>query len=196
MKSLFLSLVGIACVSSASATTIIAAGGLDGYQFGFTTTDVAAGFTPLTASGDSTTTIAVGSFQDNIFNLFAPDDTTPPSLGNSGALVGKWSGNASDNSSAADAFAGSQIWFRITTTIGGQTYTGYFSDAGILFPANDGGFDDTQTVASYNLDTISPNSTGNWTIDPVNQQVSLAIPEPSISLLGALGFLCLLRRKR
>lgn len=196
MKLLSIALVLAGCISAASATTIIASGGLDGFQFGYTTSLSSPIATPFTRTGESMATIAVGSIQGNLFSEFAPSDTSPPAFGDSGLLVGKWLGSASDNSSAADAFSGLQIWFRVTTVIGGQTYTGYFSDAGLLFPTNDGGVADDQTVASYNLDAISPISTGNWQIDSGNGRVTLVIPEPSTSLLGALGALCVLRRRR
>jgi hypothetical protein len=196
MKSLYYLSLFAACVCSATATTVIAAGGLDGYQFGVTSSTSIPSFTPFTATGQSMATITVGAFNGGVFSAFAATDSTPPSFGSSGLLIGKWLGSASDNSSDADEFAGDQIWFRITTVVGGQTYTGYFADNGVLFPSNDGGLDDTQTVTSYSLDTISPNSTGTWTIDAANQQITLAVPEPSVSLLGGLGLVCLLRRKR
>lgn len=196
MKLLFLPLILAAFSLTASATTVIADGGITGYQFGFSTTSDVLGFTPFTSSGQSVATITVGSMQGGVFNAFATSDATPPRFGEVGDLTGRWLGSAGDNSSAADAFNGQQVWFAITTTVGGQTYTGYFADMGTLFPTNAGGAGDDQLVLSNNLDTVAAASTGNWTIDQANQRVTLVIPEPSTALAGALGALLLLRRKR
>jgi hypothetical protein len=195
MKLLFFALFGAFCLNFASATTVIADGGLIGYQFGFTTA-TGGDLTLFTGTGESSATIAVGTIEDDVFSVFAPSDVTPPTFGDSGLLVGRWSGSAGDNSSDADAFNNLQIWFSVTTTIGGQTYTGYFADLGVLFPVNDGGFADDAAVLSNDLDAVSPLSTGTWVIDSVNQQVRLVIPEPSAALMGAFGLLGLLRRKR
>jgi len=195
MKFSLFALIGALCVTSASATTIIADGGLVGYQFGFSTTTSGGDYNLFTRTGDSSATIVAGMFLNDIFVYFAPSDLTPPSFGDSGPMIGRWSGSASDTSSVADAFNNRQIWFSVTTTIGGQAYTGYFADLGVLFPSNDGGFSDDASVLSNNLDSVSPLSTGTWLIDSANQQVRLVIPEPSAALLGAIGLLGLLRRK-
>lgn len=196
MKFTFLFLsAALALVTGAGATTILASGGLDGRQFGYATSLNSLDFTVFTNSGQSMATIEVGSIESGLFSVFAPSDSTPISFG-AGIMAGRWLGDASTNDASADAFNGRQIWFSVTTTIGGQTYTGYFADSGLLFPQNDGGFSDDQSVASYNLDTISPMSTGDWSIDSANGRIVLIVPEPSAALLGAIGSLALLRRRR
>ena len=197
MKLLFpIALLSAALLSYASATTVIADGGTVGYQFGFTTTGDGLGFTAFTPTGPSAATITVGSIDAGVFNAFAPGDATPPAFGGTVNLSGRWLGSAGDNSTAADAFDGKQIWFAITTTVGGQTYTGYFADLATLFPENSGGAGDDVAVISNDLDTVSSISTGTWTIDSGSGRVTLAIPEPSAALAGGLGVLLLLRRRR
>ncbi len=187
------SLLSALLISHASATTVIADGGTVGYQFGFTTTLDGLDFTTFTSS---TASITVGMIEGGVFTAFAPGDTTPPTFGNAGLLAGRWLGGAGDNSSAADAFGNRQIWFAINTVIAGQSYTGYFADLGTLFPVNNGGAGDDTAVLSNDLDTVSSLSTGAWAIDAANGRVTLAVPEPSTALVGALGALALLRRRR
>lgn len=193
MKYLSLAALAAVLISSASAATVTLTGGLNGLQFGYTTTLQNPTFVAFANSGQSLATISVGSFQGTVFSAFASADSTSPAFG-SGVMAGRWLGDASDNGPTADVFAGRQVWFQISTTFNGQTYTGYFADTGTLFPVNDGGVNDDITVDSRNLDTVSPNSTGTWIID--GSRVTLAIPEPSIALLGSIGVLALLRRRR
>ncbi len=185
--------VGLAGV--AGATTITASGGTTGAQF------VTTAGTLLTGTNAS---ILVGSMSGNIFTQFALADATPPAFGTSATLLGRWLGNAADASNAtASAFNGLQIWFKVTTTANGGG-VGYFGSS-LNFPTANAGVGDALNVAGSTLNTFNSTlSTVGGTaafqaanVTYPNGFVTIAtVPEPSAALLGAIGALGLLRRRR
>lgn len=196
MKSLVSTLATLIAVSSSlSATTVTASGGTTGAQF---ITTLGTFLTPTNS------TVSVGFFEANIFTAFALADATPISFGTTASLTGRWLGNAADTSVAANAFNGKQIWFKIETTADGGGL-GYFS-GGQLFPANGAGVGDSITIAGSTLTQTNaalstPGTAGfvNQTTNPAtpNGRVTIGVvPETSTALLGALGALGLLRRRR
>lgn len=189
-------LIALGLAGISGATTITASGGTTGAQF------VTSAGTLLTGTNAS---ILVGSMSGNIFTQFAIADLTPPAFGTTSTLLGRWLGNAADASNAtAAAFNGLPIWFKVTTTAngGGHTYFGSTS----VFPTANAGVGDALNVAATTLTTFK-------TAVGLNQEYSIAyqtatvaypngfvtvgtVPEPSAALLGALGALGLLRRRR
>jgi hypothetical protein len=186
------SILFAAALVSANATTIAGSGGTAGSQF---VTSAGTFLTPTNAA------VQVGSFIDNVFTQFAIADATPISFGTTVSLQGRWLGNFSDNQALTAApFNGLQVWFKITTTAdgGGEAYFGSTSN----FPTNGGGVGDSLNVLGSTLttfrDSVHPGTAafaagGGFTNGSVTVGV---VPEPSAALLGALGALGLLRRRR
>jgi hypothetical protein len=175
--------------SIAGATTVTAGGGTGGAQF-----YTSAG-TILTSSNS---TIRVGRFVADVFTPFGLSDPTPIAISTVAALAGRWSAGYTDNSATATDFNGAQIWFQVTTTAdngGTATFSG-----GQFFPNNAGGAADATTISSVTLTTLGAGSTaGSRAYEVGDGRIIIgvtAIPEPSTMLLGALGALGLLRRRR
>jgi hypothetical protein len=195
MKSTIATVFAIGLTMAASnATTVTAGGGTTGAQF---VTSAGTFLTPTNA------TVEVGSLSGSIFTKFAVTDASPINFGTSVALTGRWLGNFADTSAAANPFNGLQIWFKVSTTADGGGLA-YFS-GGQLFPNNGGGVADAITISASTLTTINAdlssvnsaafqnNNVGTYP----NGYVTIGvIPEPSAALLGALGALGLLRRRR
>ena len=189
MKNTILAIfTSIALGSSASATTILADGGTLGAQF------YTSGGTILTATNSS---FSVGLWDGTTFTEFAPANNT---IGIStipvATFAGRWSGSAGDTSATANAFNGQQIWFRVETTADGGG-TAYLAGSA-LFPTNGGGVGDDRPVDSRTLLQLGAGSdAGSRAYDAGDGRIIVGVvPEPSIALLGALGVLGLLRRRR
>ncbi|WP_367870457.1 PEP-CTERM sorting domain-containing protein [Luteolibacter sp. Populi] len=185
MKLLASCLAVVLAIGGAHAATISLAGGAAGLSF---VTSEGAAIVP-----GATVSLQVGRLNTTtgVFTQFAPTDATPPSFGASGTITGKWLGNASDNTAAADAFNGAQIWFQVKA-FGG---TAYFTGPTALFPTNASGAGDTLTFSSVGLTQFSQEwSTAGTAIN--GTQAVVGVPEPSALLLGALGMVGLLRRRR
>ncbi|MCF7676324.1 MAG: hypothetical protein K9N23_02070 [Akkermansiaceae bacterium] len=192
MKSaLITSIVAAAMVGSVGATTVTASGGTTGAQF---ITSAGTFLTPTNA------VVSVGLLEANIFTMFATADATPINFGTAAILEGRWLGNAADTSVAANPFNGLQIWFKIETTADGGG-VGYFS-GGQNFPANGAGVGDSTTIGGASLNTINaglstPGTEAFNAGKGTTGQVTIGVvPESSVALLGALGALGLLRRRR
>lgn len=187
MKKTLILLSSLLAVTGASATTISLAGGTAGRTF-------------VTSLGDTIVPAANVSLQVGILNeangawtQFAPLDATPPTfVGGASVLTGKWSGNASDNTATADPFNGLQIWYRV----GFGENVSYFTATGVNFPTNASGAGDTLTFSSANLTSFSAEWSSPGTGLNATQAIVGAVPEPSALLLGAVGLLGLLRRRR
>ena len=80
------------------------------------------------------------------------------------------------------------VWGHCATLAGSGT-VGALTVVGTVTPGN-GGVDGQQFEVSYFGDTTANTFTGG------NDVVLMAIPEPRTALLGALGVLALLRRRR
>ncbi|WP_367870455.1 PEP-CTERM sorting domain-containing protein [Luteolibacter sp. Populi] len=186
MKLLVSCLAAILAIGGAKATTISLAGGVAGLMF--TTSE---GQTLQPMAGVS---LQVGRLNTTtgVFTQFAPTDATPPSFGTTGNLAGRWLGNASDNTAAADAFNGAQMWFRV----GFFGSVSYFTGPSALFPTNASGAGDTLTFSSIGLTQFSLEWSSPGTAITNNQAIVPATPEPSALLLGVLGMVGLLRRRR
>lgn len=170
----------------ANASTISLSGGGTGRTF-----VTSQGATIVPGSGVS---LQVGLLNTltGAWTQFAPLDATAPTFVASGTLAGKWSGNASDNSSAADPFNGLQIWYRVTAGGG----TAFFTATGVNFPTNASGSGDTLTFSSANLTSFSTEWSSAGTSLTATQAIVGVVPEPSVALLGGLGLLALIRRRR
>lgn len=196
MKSIKLAAVCSLLIGSAGATTISVGGGTSSSLF-VTNTGVA-----LTSANAS---FAMGTWNGTTFNQFASIDATPMVLGTTAPFVGRLTGNFSDNTDAATAFNGQLIWLRVIVTTPQGNGTAYFTgaDTGANFPAistkfpNNGfGSADSLAFETRNLTVASPGSTeGSLGYNGTNITVGI-IPEPSVALLGALGVLGFLRRRR
>lgn len=182
-------------LTGANATTVTATGGTTGAQF-ITSTGT------ILTSGN--TSIAVGRLTGDVFTQFAPSDISPPTLGSAGALLGRWSGNAADASNVtASPFNGAVIVFRLTTTANGGGVA-YFSNPANVFPTANSGVGDNFNYSASALNTVnslsSPNSAAfrndNAAAYPNGYVTVGVVPEPSAALLGAVGALGLLRRRR
>jgi len=183
----------LACIAAlfpavASATTIFAGGGTLGRIF-------------QTSSGilltNTNSSIDVGKMQGSSFIEFAPNEISPIMIFTVSApqFHGKWSGAESDLTTAADAFNGETVWFRVSFNLGGDSGVAYFS-SGALFPTNSSGVGDSLTVNSTSLTTVGADSTTGSLIDTTNDIIVIGVPEPSSLLLGLLAGLPLLRRRR
>jgi hypothetical protein len=188
MKKLVTTLGVVALAASAQATTVSLSGGPAGLTFENSSGAVLS---------SSTGTIQVGSLSGGVFTQFAAGDLTPPSFGDSGVLAGKWLGNASDNSSDATAFNGQAIWFKVSFDDGaGAVGEAFFSGTNAVFPTNANGAGDTLVYSSVNLNTFDAALSTAGTGFAAGKAVVGVVPEPSVALLGALGLLGLVRRRR
>jgi len=194
MKSKIITLLAAAAtMGAASATTILASGGITGAQF------VDSLGTILTSAN---TSVLVGSMTGDIFTQFAVSDISPITLGTSGNLLGRWSSSFADTGSTANPFNGLPVWFKIITTAdgGGTAYLG----SSLNFPSNGGGVGDSVSVPASSLTSVNSNVStlgtavyNATTTTYANGFVTVGvIPETSTALLGALGALTLLRRRR
>jgi hypothetical protein len=184
-----LALLGaLLAIGSVQATTITASGGTTGAQF---VTSAGTFLTPSNA------TVTVGSLSEGVFTPFAVADASPISFGTTAALEGRWLGNAADTSNAANPFNGLQIWFRIETTADGGGLA--FFGSTLNFPANGAGVGDSLSVPGSSLTTfhagLSEELTASYNAG-TNTVVIGVVPEPSALLLGGLGLIGLLRRRR
>lgn len=177
----------------ANATTIIAGGGTVGATFVTST-----GVTLTTATAD----FRVGTWDGTTFTQFAVTDASPIDISTvGGALAGKWANNTSDNSAAANAFTSSQaVWFEVSVDLGnGSTGRAYFSGTP-TFPNNGSGVGDSLAYNSTSLTILGAGSTAGsaaYNAGTGNIVIGVtSVPEPSAALLGALGALGLLRRRR
>jgi hypothetical protein len=193
-------ILGLSSISE--ATTITLGGGTQGYQFMTPHEHLLA---PINAG------IVVGSYNGFEFTQFAPGDMTPPSFATASFMAGRWLGSASDLTSAANSFAGKQIWFRITVFYqGGFSVVAYFAASGVYFPFNGFGFGDNLVVNSRDLNVVGEGSAVGAGIMPdpdgsgplvgkvivgFLEDVPLA-PEPSAAAMSFLGLLALFRRRR
>jgi len=179
-----------AMVGAANATTIAAGGGTAGATF--------ISSSGVTATAANTSIIA-GTLVGNLFTPFSPADVSPLDIStvNNAAFFGKWAGDTSDISAAANAFTGAQIWFAVTMTVEGNVGTAYFS-GGQTFPANGNGVGDGITIDSKTLTTLGgPSSALSAAYNAQTNTITVGlIPEPSSVLLGLLGAVGLIRRRR
>ena len=187
MKSIITALVASAVISSAGAATIVLGGGTNGLTF---LTDTGVLLSPSNA------TIQVGSLVGNTFTQFAPLDPTQPTFATTGVLAGKWSGNASDNAATADIFNGQQVWFKIDINIEGITGTAFVSQSGQVFPNNASGVGDSLTISSQNLDVINESLNTVPVRIENGQMIFTVVPEPSAFLLGVIGAVGLVSRRK
>ncbi|MEP4077512.1 PEP-CTERM sorting domain-containing protein [Haloferula sp.] len=188
MKLVKIALIGsLLAAATANGTTVTAGGGTGGAQF-------------FTSGGSILTNLnsafATGIWNGTNFVEFAPLDATPIAISTIGIFAGRWSGNSADTSNAADAFGGAPIWFRVTTDADGGGVA-YFSGSEV-FPNNGGGVGDSISVNSTTLETLGVGSSaGSRAYQAGDGQIIIGtVPEPSIALLGALGVLGLVRRRR
>jgi hypothetical protein len=173
---------------SLSATTVTAGGGVDGALF-FTSSGT--GLTNLNSS------FSAGLWNGSIFTTFAAADPSPIAISTVLALANRWSAGFTDNNNTnATPFNGQAIWFRVTTTADGGGVA-YFSSA-TVFPNANGGVGDSTTVNSTTLVNLGAGSSVGSRSYSVNDNRIIvgAVPEPSVALLGALGMLGLVRRRR
>jgi len=200
MKIIKSTLVAITLIGSANATTIANGGGTSTAIF-VTSTGVT-----LTATNSN---FAIGTWNGSLFTQFALPavDATPMAIG-TGVFAGKLTGNFSDNTAAANAFNGLPIWYRVNVLDGSNIIgTAYFSGTnpgatvpatGTLFPTNGSGVGDSLSADTRNLTVLGAGSSeGSIAYQSVGNVITIGvIPEPSAALLGALGVLGLLRRRR
>lgn len=198
--------IGLGLIASANATTISNGGGTSASLF-VTSTGVT-----LTSTNS---TFAIGTWNSgtSLFTQFALPavDTTPMVIGTT-VFAGKLTGNFSDNTAAATSFNNALIWYRVAVDLGGGT-TGiaYFTGADIgvtvpatstKFPVNGFGASDSLAADTRNLTVLGLGSTaGSAAYSAAGNAVANSIvigvvPEPSAALLGAIGALGLLRRRR
>jgi len=187
--ALALFVASMAATGVSQATTITAGGGsLSDYFVTSANTN-----TILT---NSQVSIQVGSYVGNVFTQFGALDATPIVLvTTTGILQNKWSAGYTDNNSVtATPFNGLQVWFKVTTTADGGG-TAYFSQSGQNFPISANGVGDTLAISNQNFNTVGGTSSTGSAITAGKLVVGV-VPEPSAALLGALGVLGLLRRRR
>lgn len=172
----------------ANATTITAAGGTGGAQF-------------FTSAGTMLTNInssfSAGLWDGTTFTVFGALDPSPIAISTNAALPGRWSGGFTDNNNTtASPFNGLAIWFRVTTTANGGGVAYFRSTA--TFPNANGGFSDSINVSSVTLTTLGTGSSVNSRAYQASDGKIIigVVPEPSVALLGALGALGLIRRRR
>lgn len=178
-----------ALIGSASATTITAGGGTGGAQF-------------YTSQGsiltNATTTFRAGTWNGSVFTAFGTADPTPIVISTVvPTLAGRWSAGFTDNNTVtASPFNGQVIWFEVTTTLDGGG-TAYFSGTPV-FPNTNNGVGDSLTYNSTSLLTLGTGSTaGSRAYQAGDGRIIIGVvPEPSVALLGALGALGLIRRRR
>lgn len=177
-------------MGSANATTITAAGGTGGAQF-ITSTGVL-----LTAAN---TEISVGTYSGSVFTAFSPADASPIDIStvDNPSFFGKWAGDTSDISSAANAFNGAQIWFRVIWGLGEGQETVIYLSGGQIFPNNNNGVGDAIAINSNTLTILGAGSApGSAAYNSTTNQIVIGVPEPSAALLGLLGAVGLIRRRR
>ena len=180
-----------ALIGSANATTITAAGGTGGALF------VSSTGVTLTAAN---TTITAGTYNGSVFTAFSPADASPIDIStvNNPSFFGKWAGDTSDISAAANAFNNAQIWFQVFVDLGNEQVGTAYLSGGQLFPTNNNGVGDSIAINSNTLTTLGAGSTDGSAAYNVgsNQIVIGVVPEPSAALLGLLGVVGLIRRRR
>ena len=195
MKTKLFILGALVAGGLAQATTITGSGGTTGAQF---VTSTGVFLTP------SNSTVQVGTFNvgTSIFTQFAALDATPINFGTTPTLQGRWLGNYADTAATANAFNGLPIWVRISVDLGGGINgLAHFSST-VSFPTNGGGVGDSVNLAGTTLTGFAPSSTpgtaafaagGGFT----NGRVTIGVvPEPTTALLGLLGIVGLIRRRR
>lgn len=186
LKLIMLAFLGL--VSSLSASTVTASGGTGGAFF-YTSND-----TLLT---NANSTISAGRWDGSLFTAFAAADLTPIAISANGALLGRWAGGYTDNNNVTSSpFNGLAIWFRVTTTADGGGLA-YLSGASV-FPNANGGVSDSVSVNSTSLTTLGAGSSNfSRAYSAGDGRIVIGVvPEPSAALLGAIGVLGLLRRRR
>jgi hypothetical protein len=139
----------------------------------------------------------VGTWNGVTFSQFGATDITPITISTIASLAGRWSAGVTDNNNVTAApFNGATIWFKASTTADGGGFA-YFSGASV-FPNANGGVGDSVTVSSLTLTTLGANSElGSRAYSADDGRIIVGVvPEPSSALLGAIGALGLLRRRR
>ena len=199
----------LSAFSCANAATITLGGVFSGTS----------GLTAKTASGDVLSAggyyIAVGSYtivptieadfsnlnaSVDLMNLFATG-TSPTAAGNTqGTITGSFVGNGGAD---ATIFNGKQIYIVIgngATRAGSTDFAIFTSAANTLFPADvtQGSAAASVTLSSITNSVVLPNAGSEDAAGTARDQIVMVsqIPEPSAALLGALGALGLLRRRR
>lgn len=190
MKTTIIAIIGLAFIGTASATTVASSAGTLGAQFRTSTGVV------LTSTNSSFT---VGTISGDIYSQFALTNGTN-SLAIStvpiAAFAGKLVGEASDISVDATGFDGSQIWFEVAYNDGVNSGVAYLS-SGDVFPTNNNGVGDGIQIDTNALTTFDASLSTVGTVAAGGGEIIVGvIPEPSVALLGALGILGLLRRRR
>jgi hypothetical protein len=188
MKTKLVLLAMVAATCSLKATTITAGGGTGGAQF---YTSAGSILTNLNSS------FSAGTWNGTAFTSFGAADPTPIAISTVASLAGRWSAGFTDNNNTtAGVFNGLPVWFRVTTTADGGG-TAYFSGASV-FPNANGGVGDSLTVSSVTLTTLGAGSADfSRAYSASDSKIIVGvIPEPSAALLGAVGALGLLRRRR
>lgn len=172
---------GLLC-SSASATTVVLGGGTTGFQF-------------VTSEGAvlPNTLVTVGTFTGGTFSAFEGTGTPQIGLGAVSTFAGRWNNQIANTGAAANPFNGADIYVAIQNQ-GGVTYV---TSSAWSFPTNAGGVGDSITILASEIDGYEESlSTVPWVSTGGGQVVLGVVPEPSVALLGALGVLGLIRRRR
>lgn len=180
---LLIGLLSVSAASLSSATTILLGGGTTGAQF-----------VTFSSTVLPNTAVQVGFIEANVFTAFAGTGTPQIGLGAVSTFAGRFNGQIANTSAAADAFNGKAIFVAIPNQ-GGITYV-TSSSPDWVFKANAGGVGDSTTISASQINGFNAAlSTVPW-VSTSASQVILGVPEPSAALLGALGALGLLRRRR
>lgn len=187
MKKLITSFVSIAYVMSASATTVNLAGSPTAVSF-FGSDGVA-----LDSSGvDTVTIVTYDSFSFSTGVGTGRSVFGTAEVGSVFGQLGKLKGGVSDNTAAADAFNGKNVYVELLDAGSSQTAVITSNDASWVFPTNAGGVGDTQNVVTagvtfqvYNANAV----TGGYQV----------VPEPSTYAMFAgalaLGYVMIRRRR-
>lgn len=201
MKLLNSLAIGLSLVGSTYATTIGAGGGTLAGNF-FTSTGV-----QLTGLNS---TVQIGSISNDIFTRFAAGDPSPMVLGSAAPFLSKVTGSYTDNTATATGFNGLVIWYRVESLVAGATGVTYFGapatgtsvpGTATVFPVNGFGANDTLSADTRNLTLVNTALSSNsedsrgWQVGD-NRLIVGVVPEPSVALLGLLGVVGLIRRRR
>jgi len=187
MKNIIFACASLALVGVSGATTITLAGGPAGPQF-------------LDNSGNPLATgsiVQVGSIFNGIFTQFdATDVTSQIGLGTVPTFAGRITGNASDNTAAADAFNGLEVFVRVVNSV--DNVEAFFNQSTpVNFPVNGGGVGDSANFVLNDIDSFDSDLTDAIVVfDDANNTITLGVPEPSTALLGLLGLTGILLRRR